>query len=127
MNQFDARRWPVPWASEPFIYLTTTGRRTGHPHRIEIWFAVRDGRMYLMAGGRDGADWVRNLKSNRRVTVELGDESHQGIARTIEPGSAEDQLARDLLVRKYADSEDDLEEWGRTSLPVVIEFPQTPQ
>jgi len=42
-----------------YVYLTTTGRRTGRPHTIEIWYAVQDGRIYLMAGGRDRADWVR--------------------------------------------------------------------
>jgi hypothetical protein len=31
-----------------------------------------------------------------------------------------------LLVSKYADDEDDLDEWGRTSLPVVIRFPDKP-
>ena len=123
MNQADAQRWPALWASEPFLYVTTVGRRTGRAHRIEVWFAEHGGRLYLLSGGRDRADWVRNLKVNERVTVELGNESHQGVARAVEAGTAEDQLARDLLVGKYADSEDDLEEWGRTSLPIVIEFP----
>jgi deazaflavin-dependent oxidoreductase (nitroreductase family) len=122
-NQIDAQRWPASCASEPFLYLTTIGRRTGRRHRIEIWFAERDGRLYLLSGGRDRADWVRNIKSNQRVTVELGSESHDGVAHMVEADTAEDQRARDLLVAKYADTEGDLEEWGRTSLPVVIEFP----
>jgi hypothetical protein len=66
---------------------------------------------------------VRNLQATPRVTVELGDETHVGVARVLEAGAADDQLARQLLLTKYADSEDDLDEWGRTSLPVVIEFP----
>jgi hypothetical protein len=52
------------WADEPYAYLTTIGRRTGEPHRIEIWFAVHEGRVYLMSGGRDRADWVRNVMAN---------------------------------------------------------------
>jgi hypothetical protein len=44
------------------------------------------------------------------------------VAQVIDPNAAEDQLARELLVAKYADSEDDLEEWGRDSLPIVIDF-----
>jgi deazaflavin-dependent oxidoreductase (nitroreductase family) len=103
--------------------MTTIGRRTGQPHRIEIWFAAHHGRLYLLAGGRERADWVRNLQVNSRVTVELGDESHIGAARVLEAGTAEDQLARELLVAKYARSEDNLDEWGRISLPVVIELP----
>jgi deazaflavin-dependent oxidoreductase (nitroreductase family) len=125
VNQFNTQRWPALWASEPFLYLTTIGRRTGRGHRIEIWFAEHCGRIYMLSGGRAGADWVRNLKANPRVTVELGNESHAGVAHIPEANTAEDQRARDLLVAKYADAEDNLENWGRTSLPVVIEFPTT--
>ncbi len=112
-----AQPWPGRCASDPFLYLTTTGR----PHRIEIWFAAHDRQLYLMSGGRDRADWVRNLLANPRVSVELGGETYQGLARVLVPETAEDQVARDLLVAKYGDHED-LDEWGRTSLPVAIEF-----
>src|SRR5690242_11860117 len=118
----DARPWLARWAGEPFAYLTTIGRRTGRRHRIEIWFGVDDGRLYLLAGGRERSDWVRNLQANPRITVELGDETRVGTARVLEAGTPEDRLARELLVAKYGETED-LDEWGRTSLPVVIEFP----
>lgn len=115
------RQWLERWASEPYAYLTTIGRRTGRPHRIEIWFAAQDGRMYLLAGGRERSDWVRNLQANARVTVELGNETRAGVARVLQPGTAEDQRARELLVGKYRQG-DNLDTWGRTALPVVIEF-----
>lgn len=125
MNVRDAtRRWPARWASEPFLYLTTRGRRSGRPHRIEIWFAAHEGRLYLLAGGRERADWVRNLQANPRVTVELGTETHAGVAHVLAPGTPEDRRARELLLAKYADAEDDLDTWGQTALPVVIEFPR---
>ena len=123
MNQPNAQHWPARWAGEPFLYLTSVGRRTGRPHRIEIWFAAHEGRLYLLSGGRERADWVRNLQANPRVTVELGNETYVGVARVLEAGAADDQLASQLLLTKCADSEDDLDGWGRTSLPVVIEFP----
>src|SRR5689334_21602138 len=113
--------WPARWAGEQFLYLTTVGRRSGRPHRIEIWFAAQDGRLYLLSGGRDRADWVRNLQANPRVTVELGDETRVGLARVLEAGAPDDRLARELLVAKYAATDDDLEEWGRTSLAVVVD------
>ena len=121
----DAQRWLTRWASEPFAYLTTVGRQTGRPHRIEIWFGVEDERMYLLAGGRDRSDWMRNLRANSRVTVELGGETRAGAARILQPGTAEDRRARELLVAKYRQG-DDLDEWGRMSLPVVIEFSDEP-
>jgi deazaflavin-dependent oxidoreductase (nitroreductase family) len=99
------------------------GRQTGQPHRIEIWFAVEDGRMYLLAGGREQSDWVRNIQANARVTVELDGETHTGAARVIQPGTPADQRARELLVAKYQ-AGGNLDEWGRTSLPVVVEFPE---
>ena len=115
------QQWLARWAGEPYAYLTTIGRRTGRPHRIEIWFAAQDGRVYLLAGGRERSDWVRNLQANAHVTVELGGETHVGVARVLQPGTVEDQRARDLLVHKYREG-DNLDEWGRTALPVVIEF-----
>jgi deazaflavin-dependent oxidoreductase (nitroreductase family) len=104
------------------MYLTTLGRRTGRPHRVEMWFAVHGGRMYLLAGGRERSDWIQNIRANARVAVELAGVTRAGMARVLPPDAADDQLARELLVRKYAAVEDDLEEWGRTALPVVIEF-----
>ena len=35
--------WLRQHAADDFCYLTTTGRRTGNPHEIEIWFAVDPG------------------------------------------------------------------------------------
>jgi deazaflavin-dependent oxidoreductase (nitroreductase family) len=119
----DTDQWSARWATEPFLYLTTRGRRSGQPHRIEIWFAAHDRRLYLLAGGRERADWVRNLQADPRVTVELGKENHVGVAHVLGPSTAEDQHARELLLVKYADAEDDLDEWGQTALSVVVEFP----
>jgi deazaflavin-dependent oxidoreductase (nitroreductase family) len=115
-------RPPAGWASEPFLYLTTRGRRSGRPHRIEIWFAADDARLYLLAGGGERADWVRNLQATPRVMVEVGDETHAGLARVLARGTPEDQRARELLLAKYADAEDDLDEWGQTALAVVVEL-----
>ena len=94
-------RWLERYADKPYAYLTTVGRRTGHPHRIEIWFAVRDGRVYLLSGGGDRSDWVRNIQNNPQVTLELGGEAHAGTARVLQSDTDEDQLARRLLVEKY--------------------------
>ncbi|HET9661364.1 MAG TPA: nitroreductase/quinone reductase family protein [Thermomicrobiales bacterium] len=109
------------WANEPFAYLTTTGRRTGAPHRIEIWFAVDNGQLYLLSGGRDRSDWVQNLMANPDVSIELGTATFAGVAQALAPDTPEDRRARELLVQKYRKG-NDLEEWGRMSLPVTITF-----
>jgi len=118
----NTQQWLMKSANMPYAYLTTFGRSTGRPHRIEIWFAVDNGRLYLMSGGRDRSDWVRNILVNPQVTTELGEETHPGIARLLEPDTVEDRLARKLLVAKYRQG-NNLDEWGRNSLPVVIDFP----
>lgn len=115
--------WLAGGAGVAYAFLTTIGRRTGEPHRIEIWFAVLDGRVYLMSGGRDRADWVRNLMASPEVTVEIGGEAWTGVARVIAAGTPENDLARDLLVDTYATAGNPLVDWKRRSLPVVIEFP----
>jgi deazaflavin-dependent oxidoreductase (nitroreductase family) len=111
----------VPGSADlPFCYLTTRGRVSGDPHRIEIWFALHDGTAYLLSGGRDRSDWVRNLIADPRVELEIGGTSRTTTARIVDAGTEEDALARRLLVEKYRTSEDDLASWGRTSLPIAI-------
>ena len=106
-----------------YCYVTTTGRISGRPHTIEIWFAAHEGRVYLLSGGGDASDWVRNIRANPTVGLRIGD--HDYIARAYvvqEPD--EDELARALLVGKYGPrTSDDLEEWRRTALPIAIELP----
>ena len=55
------------------IDITTTGRRTGQPRRIEIVFHVFDGRIYI--SGMPRADrqraWLQNLRADPRFTFHL--------------------------------------------------------
>jgi deazaflavin-dependent oxidoreductase (nitroreductase family) len=104
-----------------YCYLTTTGRRSGRPHRIEIWFAVDDDAVYVLSGGGDRSDWVRNLMVSPDVILELGAERRPTTARVV-TDPEEDALARRLLVEKYRPRyRGELDEWGRTSLPVAID------
>jgi deazaflavin-dependent oxidoreductase (nitroreductase family) len=109
-----------------YCYLTTTGRISGAPHRIEIWFALYDDTVFLLSGGRERSDWVRNVMVSPDVVLELGDRRRTTRARVLEPGSDADALARRLLFDKYAArGHGDLEEWAATALPVAIDWPTT--
>lgn len=120
-------------AGEDFCYLTTIGRRSGRPHTIEIWFGVRGDAIYLMAGGRDRADWVRNLMHNPAVEVRFGRpdaETYRGCARVVDAAAdpETDAAARYLLAEKYGEwtrgqTGRTLSGWARTALPVQITFP----
>ena len=76
-----------------FLYLTTTGRRTGLPREIEIWFTERDGRFYLISEHRDRANWVRNIRANPHVEVKVGDRRFDAVARVVDDDQEPD-LAR---------------------------------
>lgn len=109
------------YAADEFAYLTTVGRKTGKLHRIEIWFAAEGGVIYLMAGGRERSDWVKNLQGNPQVSVELAGNIASGVARIIDPSSPEDERCRLLLVAKYQKNQE-LRDWGRNSLAIAIEL-----
>ena len=110
--------------SPAFCYLTTQGRRTGRPHTIEIWFVVLGGSAYLMAGGRERADWVRNLVADPEVTLLVGSESFAARGRVVDEGTPEDTAARRLMLAKYATpGTGDLDSWGRSALVVAIDVP----
>jgi deazaflavin-dependent oxidoreductase (nitroreductase family) len=109
--------------SVPFCYVTTTGRRTGRPHTIEIWFGERDGSLYLLSGGRDRSDWVRNIRAEPRVSVRVGDRVRPGVARIVDDPD-EETAARRLLASKYQRWQEGqpLSRWASTALVVAIEL-----
>ena len=102
--------------------LRTLGRVSGQPRVVEIWFAADGDRVFLLSGGGDAANWVRNLQANPDVWLLFGERSYRGRARTIE-GEPDEALARRLLAAKYQGWRDGqpLSEWARTSLPVAID------
>ena len=109
-------------AEEEYCYLTTTGRISGEPREIEIWFGLRGSTLYMLSGGRDRSNWVKNLTRDSRVTVRIGGRRLDGTARIVEEGD-EDAVARRLLLDKYAPGySGDLTEWGRDSLPIAVDL-----
>ncbi|WP_166850213.1 nitroreductase/quinone reductase family protein [Isoptericola sp. BMS4] len=63
---------PAAGTSERIIDVTTLGRRTGRPHRIEIFFYRAAGATYLCSGAGGGpTDWHANLLTDPRFTFHL--------------------------------------------------------
>lgn len=105
-----------------FCYVTTVGRVTGKEHTIEIWFAVSDDTAYILAGAGYTSDWVKNAKRHPEVAVRIGTKTFRGRARIVEDND-EDALARRLLLEKYGPRySGDLDDWGRSALPVAIDL-----
>lgn len=108
---------------EQYCYLTTTGRVSGQPHEIEIWFGASDSTLYLLSGGRNKSDWVKNLIKNPSVTVRIAKHTFAGTARIVSD-EEEDMKVRTTLAEKYQEWEEGrtLSNWARTALPVAIDI-----
>jgi deazaflavin-dependent oxidoreductase (nitroreductase family) len=103
-----------------YCYLTTTGRITGRLHEIEIWFALHGDTLYVLSGGGERSDWVRNLIRDPHVTIRIGDLTHAATARVVTDHD-ERELAATLLVEKYRSRySGDLTTWQQRSLPVAV-------
>lgn len=112
--------YPDELAGEDYCYLTTTGRVTGRLHTIEIWFALFGPRLYMLSGGGDRADWVKNLRQAPQVEVCIEGSSFQGRGYVVE-GGEEQARARRLLFDKYQPrTNGDLSRWRDAALPVAV-------
>jgi len=103
-------------------YLTTRGRVSGRSHTIEIWFAHHQRTIYMLSGGGDRSDWVRNLIHTPKVTVKVRRAEYQGMGRLVSDPE-EDRRARDLVFAKYSRSYGgDLTGWREEALPVAVDL-----
>jgi len=107
---------------EEYCYLTTTGRVSGHPHEIEIWFGAQNNTLYLLSGS-ERSDWLKNLLKTPSVTVRIGKQTFTGTARLLKE-KEEDMLARTLIAEKYQEWDDKKtpSQWALTALPVAIDL-----
>jgi deazaflavin-dependent oxidoreductase (nitroreductase family) len=85
--------------------ITTIGRKSGLPRRIEIYFHAFDGRFFLT--GRPGAkrDWMANLLANPSFTLHLKRDVSADIP--VEAVPVHDRLERrSIMLRALTES------WG---------------
>jgi len=102
------------------LYLTTTGRRTGLPREIEIWFVVYCNRFYLFAETGEAAAWIKNIRRNPKVEVRIEEQRNEATARVLDRELDHElwtQVAA-LADRKYG--------WG-DRLPVEISPSTSPK
>lgn len=106
------------------VDITTTGRRTGDPRRIEIWCHLMDGQLYL-AASPGPRSWYANLYANPNVTLHLKDDVKADIPVRARPITAEAER-RDVFTRLSAQSAFrqgqglDVETWVRGSKLVEL-------
>ena len=64
------------------VEITTYGRRTGRPRRIEIWWFRVDGR-FIITGTPGKRDWLANLIENPRLIVHVAGVDIQATADRV--------------------------------------------
>jgi deazaflavin-dependent oxidoreductase (nitroreductase family) len=126
---------PGPWhpgrtSSDPeYAYLTTTGRRSGQRHTVEIWYRRHGRDVWFVNDAEDPAgrrpDWARNLQADPRAEVRIGDEVLRGRG-TVLAADLDDpvQLAvRQALAARYQDWHHGapLSRWAARGLAVRLE------
>ncbi|NNE11090.1 MAG: nitroreductase family deazaflavin-dependent oxidoreductase [Ilumatobacter sp.] len=119
--------WLDEHADDECCDVVTTGRVSGRPHEIEIWFGVMDDAMYLISGNGPTADWYRNMLADPEVTVKLAGEQHVGRARDV-TDPTERRRGGDVMGAKYVWGGDPsigltYEAWCYDVPAIAIEFP----
>lgn len=71
-------------ADDPTVDITTTGRHSGVPRRIEIWMLDVDGQFFI-TGTSGRRDWLANLRADPRLVVHLKRRAHLDLAARAKP------------------------------------------
>jgi deazaflavin-dependent oxidoreductase (nitroreductase family) len=90
-----------------FLYLNTTGWKSGRQHKTEIWFVGYNGRYYIISEHKGNAHWVRNIIHNSKVSFSVNNTTFEGEARIVNR-EKESELAAEvsnLMNTKYGWSE----------------------
>jgi len=64
------------------IELTTWGRRSGRPARIEIWWFHVDSR-FIITGSPGRRDWFANVNADPRLIIHANGRDYPGAAKVI--------------------------------------------
>ena len=112
-------------ATERVIDITTIGKSSGQPRRIEIWFHNLDGRIYI-TGLPGRRDWYANLIANPAFTFHLKQALQADLPAHARP-ITEVSEKRAVLTRIFQQSgwSGDLEQWVAQSPLVEVTFDAT--
>jgi deazaflavin-dependent oxidoreductase (nitroreductase family) len=82
------------WEGRPLLLLTTTGAKSGRPHTTPTMYLREGDRLFVFAskqGAPTNPDWYHNLLAHPDVTVEIGDQTFEAIAKPV-TGAERDQI-----------------------------------
>lgn len=108
------------------IDITTTGRNSGEPRRIEVWRYRYDGRIFL-SGSPGTRDWYANLLAKPEFTFHLKGSVQADLRAIAHPIT--DEAERREVIRGIREElgrgMDNLEDWVARSPLVEVEFSDT--
>ena len=106
------------------IDITTSGRRSGQPRRIEIVFHAIDGRIYITGMPRNTTrGWLHNLRADPRLIVHLKGEVKADLTATAR--EITDEAERRAVLRwvvEHAWRQQDVETMTRLSPLIEVEI-----
>ena len=109
-------------AEDKVIDITTTGRKSGEPRRIEIWYHRHD-RRYFITGTPGRRDWYANLVAHPEFTFHLKSSHEADLAATAR-AITNDEERRALLgpIIEGIGGDRDLDEWVAGAPLVEVTF-----
>ena len=104
------------------IDITTYGRRSGEPRRIETWFYNVDGRIYL-SGTPGRRDWYANLQANPGLVFHLKQSANADLPARARPVTDPDERRAAVAgIFRVLGRLGDEESWVAGSPIVEVEF-----
>ena len=109
------------------VDITTTGRKSGEPRRIEIWSHYLDGRV-IVTGSPGKRSWYANMGADPRLTYHLKDEVKADLPATAravtDEGERREIFTRLKQVSRFRQGQPmkDPEEWVEGSRLVEVTF-----
>ncbi len=109
------------------IDITTTGRRSGKPRRLEIWRYRYDGRTFL-SGSPGRRDWYANLVENPEFSFHLKGSAQADLAAVARPITDEDERREVIagILEDLGRGSGSLDEWVESSPLAEVEFSEQP-
>lgn len=110
-------------AHDKVIDITTTGRASGEPRRIEMWYHVLDGQVYI-TGLPGKRDWYANMVAHPAFTFHLKESAQADLPATARPITepSERRAILSRLLQKLGRPASDLPAWEERSPLVAVTF-----
>ena len=111
------------------IDITTLGRKSGRPQRIEIWFRRVGGRTYI-TGTPGTRDWYANLLANPHFTFHLKQSLKldlPAVAHPVHDPVERRRILSDPVMHWYHGQVGSIDDLVAGSPLVEVEFPTLPR